>query len=177
MYVQGDTNLTTGHFMDILENKGEIEKNLLEKIAEHENFGLLCSFKGNDLKSFNEATDFSNEIYGEQVYSLKKLVKAGIDCYPFVYCPEPKALKRFMHNGADIFGEGFYLKTWILPLKLYGPEKERLVKKGMNPADYQKQLDDKFSKSEEIMQDLIWKEYGLNYKAVPRVGIKLEVEN
>ncbi|MFH0831578.1 MAG: radical SAM protein [archaeon] len=178
VYVQGDTNLTTGHFIDSIEEKGEIEKDLLEKVAEHENFGLLCSFKGTDLESFLEAAGMPEQysfLEEERWYAFEKLLKAGVDAYPFIYNPNPSSVKQFMEKGAGKFGEGFYLKTWILPLKLYGPEKERLARKGVNPADYQKQLDDRFSKSEEIMQGLIWKEYGLNYKAVPRTGIKLEV--
>ncbi|MBS3090304.1 radical SAM protein [Candidatus Pacearchaeota archaeon] len=176
VYVQGDTNLSTGHFIDFLEQKGELENNLLEQIASYNNFGVLCSFKGNSTVSFWEATGANPELHQEQFYSLKKLVKAGIDCYPFVYSPEPSSLERFMEKGARIFGEGFYLKTWILPLKLYGPEKARFEAKGTNPELYQQRLDKNFRESEEIMQDLIWKKYGMNYKANPRTGIKLEVK-
>lgn len=175
VYIQGDTNLTTGHFIDFLIDKGEIEKNLLEKIADYDNFGLLCSFKGTNTVSFWEATGADPELHQEQFYSLKKLVGAGIDCYPFVYSPEPETLERFMEKGAGIFGDGFYLKTWIFPLKLYGPEKARFEAKGINSELYQKRLDDNFKKSEEIMQNIIWKKYGLNYKAIPRAGLKLEV--
>jgi hypothetical protein len=41
----------------------------------------------------------------------------------------------------------FYLKTWILPLKLYGPEKARLEKRGINGEDYQKKLDERLKAS------------------------------
>lgn len=175
VFIQGDTNLTTGHFLDFLEKEREIEKNLLEKIASYENFGVLCSFKGNDTASFWEATGADPELHQEQFYSLKKLVKAGIDCYPFIYDANPETLERFMEKGAGIFGGGFYLKTWIFPLKLYGPEKERLKAQGKNPELCQKRLDENFSRANEIMQDFIWKKYGVNYKAASRTGIKLKV--
>jgi uncharacterized Fe-S cluster-containing radical SAM superfamily protein len=177
VFVQGDTNLTTGHFIDLLESKKEIEKNLLEKIASYDNFGVLCSFKGNDTRSFWEATGGCNpDMHQEQFYSLRKLAKAGIDCYPFIYDSNPETLERFMEKGAGMFGDGFYLKTWLLPLKLYGPEKARLKARGKDPEIYQKRLDEQFAKSEETMQKIIWEKYGLNYKAVPRTGIKLEAK-
>ncbi len=176
VYIQGDTNLTTGHFIEYLEDKKEVENNLLEKIASYDNFGVLCSFKGNDTVSFWEATGGDPEFHQEQLYTLKKFVKAGIDCYPFIYDANPETLGKFMEKGAKILGDGFYLKTWILPLKLYGPEKERLKTQGKNPELYQNRLDENFLKAEEIMQSIIWKKYGLNYKAVPRTGINLKVE-
>lgn len=178
VYIYGDTNLTTGHFIDVLEEKGEIEKNLLEKVAEH-NFGLLCSFKGTDKESFLRATGMPKQfefLEEERWYSFSKLVKAGIDVYPFIYDPNPTSLENFMEKGAKKFGDGFFLKTWIFKLKLYGPEKIRLKAKGINIDEYQKKLDENFRRSEEIMQNLIWHKFGLNYKAVPRTGIKLKIK-
>jgi len=180
VYIQGDTNLTTGHFVQYLEKKSQIEKNLLEKIGEFSNFGLLCSFKGTDTKSFLEASGMNERnsfLEEERWYSLSKLIRAGIEAYPFVYNPSPASLEKFMEKGAKKFGEGFYLKTWITKLKLYGPGKERLKRMlGKDPVTYQEELDEDFTKSKEIMQNLIQKKYGLNYKAIPRTGIKLKVK-
>jgi len=178
-YMQGDTNLSTGHFLERLEEKGEIENHLLEKVASFSNVGVLCSFKGTDKESFLKAAgmpkkyDFLEE---ERWYTFSKMLRAGIDAYPFVYDPDPVTLESFMEKGAEKFGDGFYLKTWVLPIKLYGPEIERLKRSGASPEAYQKQLDFNFNASTEIMQRLIWRKFGLNYQAVPRTGPKLKVQ-
>jgi organic radical activating enzyme len=177
IFVQGDTNLTTGHFLDYLEEKRDIKRNLLEKVGEYNNFGLLCSFKGTDKESFLEAAGMSKtfeHLEDERWHTFGKLTNAGIDAYPFIYAPNPKTLESFMEKGAKLFGDGFYLKTWLVKLKLYGPEKARLAKLGISSEDYQKKLDSEFAESKEIMQNIIWKKYGLNYQAVPRTGIKLK---
>lgn len=172
IFVQGDNNLTTGYFIKYLEEKEEIEKNLLEKIGEYENFGLLCSFKGTDPVSFSKATGAKPELHEIQFDTFYILTKAGINTYPFIYDPNPNTLEEFMEKAAKKFGDVFYLKTSIFRLKLYGPEKNRLKHQGISIKDYQKQLDENFRKSKEIMQDLIWKKFGLNYQAIPRPGLK-----
>lgn len=180
VYVRGDTNLSTGRFIEYLETTGQIEKNYLEKVAEYPNFGLLCSFKGTDRKSFLHASGMREE-YGfleqERWDSFEKIIKAGIDAYPFIYDPNPETLESFMKQGASRFGDGFYLKTWIFPLKLYGPEKQRLEKLGIDPEQEQERLDKNFGKSQPIIQNMIWNKFGLNYQAVPRTGIKLKVRD
>jgi organic radical activating enzyme len=195
-YMQGDTNLSTGHFLDELERTAEIEPHLLEKVAEFENAGVLCSFKGTDRESFLTAAGFIKKdskgraivdsfgrfvpddrfsfLEPERFYTFKKMLTAGLDAYPFVYDPNPNTLEAFMERGAKEFGEGFYLKTWVLPIKLYGPEKVRLIALGVDPVQYQKQLDVNFARSKEVMQEIIWKKFGINYQAVPRTGVRLE---
>jgi len=185
-YVQGDTNLTNGKYIQYLEQIGETENNILEKIGHYDNFGLLCSFKGTDTESFLNACGLIKKENGKNVpnerfaflekerwNTFRDLIGAGIDAYPFIYDPNPKTLESFMDKGAKMFGDGFYLKTWILPLKTYSPTKERLPKYGINQEDLQKRLDDSFKESKEIMQDIVWKKFHLNYQAVPRTGIKL----
>jgi len=184
VYMQGDTNLTTGHFIEYLEDKGEIEPNLLEKVAEFKNQGILCSFKGTDTESFLRASGMThhngipNMEYGfleqERWYSFGKLIDAGIDAYPFIYDPNPETLKWFMEEGADKFGNGFYLKTRLFKLKLYGPEKERYAKIGKDPEKEQERLDNNFEQSCDILNDLIQRKLGVPYGAIPRTGIQLE---
>jgi len=77
-------------------------------------------------------------------------------------------------KGVKRHGDGFLLRTWVFPLKLYGPEKQRLKKLGINPEKYQQELDENFKESKEIMQDLVWKRVGVNYQAIPRPGIILK---
>jgi len=190
IFVQGDTNLTTGHHMDALEKNGVVEKNLLEKVAAYENFGLLCSFKGTDTESFLNACGLIKKENGKYVpdkrfaflederwYTFAKLIKAGIDVYPFIYDANPDTIEPFMEKGARLFGDGFYLKTWVFRLKKYEDSgKERIEKTGVGFEEFYKKLDDNYKRSKEVMQNIIWKKYGLNYQAVPRVGIKLKVK-
>jgi len=183
VYVQGDTNLTTGHFIESLESKNKIAENLLEKISKFDNFGVLCSFKGTDTESFLKAVGFvksdgsANRDYSfledERWFSFSKLVKAGIDAYPFIYDSNPETITNFMEKGAEKFGSGFYLKTRLFKLKLYGPEKDRLAKIGKDPLEEQKRLDDNFEKSYKILNEIIQTKLGVPYGAIPRKGIKL----
>ncbi len=187
VYVQADTNLTTGHFIDHLEKEEIIEKNLLKKISKFDNFGILCSFKGTDTESFLKAIGMTKKdgspnmafkfLEEERWYTFSKFVEAGLDAYPFIYDSNPDTLTDFMEEGARRFGNGFYLKTRMFGLKLYGPEKERFAKIGKNPDEQQKRLDDNFKKSYEILSDLIQKKLGVPYGAIPRTGIKLEVKD
>jgi hypothetical protein len=187
VYVQGDTNLTTGHFIDYLEDRGEIEDNYLEKISKFSNFGILCSFKGTDTGSFLKAIGMTHRngspnmeysfLEKERDYTFAKLVKAGSDVYPFIYDSNPETITEFMENGARKFGPGFYLKTRLFKLKLYGPEKERFAKIGKNPEEEQKRLDDNFKKSYDILSNLVQTKLGVPYGAIPRTGIKLEVKD
>jgi hypothetical protein len=184
IYIQSDTNLTTGHFIDYLQSENVLEKNYLEKVSEFKNFGVLCSFKGTDtagflksvgLKAGSSKTEYSTLEY-ERWYSFSKLVEAGIDAYPFIYDPNPETVEKFMEKGASMFGDGFYLKTWAYPLKLYGPEKERVNNMGKNPEEYQRELDNNFKRSKEVLQNIIWKKFGINYQAIPRTGIELRIK-
>lgn len=169
-----DTNLTTGHFNEELEEKGILEKNILNKIAEYKNFGLLASFKGTDEKNFHENTSADGKLLNEQVYTFKKIAKAGIDVYPFFYNPNPKTLEKFLERLAKEVGENVYLKSWVFPLKtLYEPVKERLSKIGINAEDYERKLTDNFKASEEKMINILQKKFGLEYKKVLRAGIRL----
>ena len=193
----GDTNLMTGHFIDYLEHEGLIEKNIREKIGQYKNPQILCSFKGTDTESFLKSTGFIKKDKGkamldergntvadkrysfldeERWYSFRKMVESGIDVYPFIYDPNPDTLEDFLDEGARRFGDGFYLKTWAFKLGSYGPAPQRYINLGLDPEKEQQKLDDNFKKSEEILQDLIYKKFKLNYKAVPRSGIPLEIQ-
>lgn len=187
IYLRSDTNLTTGSFMEHLERIRQVEPYLLNKIGEYSNFGVLCSFKGTDVESMLHAIGFEDKrgnpnfeysfLYDERWRTFDALVDAGIDAYPFIYDPNPDTLVDFMEEGAKRYGDGFYLKTWMFGLKLYGPEKERLERVGKDPEQVQKELDRNFARSYIVMQDLIWDKFGVNYQAIPRPGIELKVKN
>ena len=183
VYVQGDTNLTTGTYIEKLEQQGVVRDGILEAVGEYGNFGLLCSFKGTDTESFLRATGFVRRdgsvnkkfafLEKERWDSFEKYGKANIDVHSFIYDPNPNTLESFMEKGAKKHGDGFYFRTWILPLKLYGPEKERLLRIGQNPEEYQITLDENALRSQEVMQNLLQKKFGVNYQAIPRTALKL----
>ncbi len=176
-YVQGDTNLTTGSYMEALESMGLIKDHTLDKVGDFRNFGLLCSFKGTDTESFLSATGMPDSyafLEEERWRTFAGFVRAGIDAYPFVYDPDPRTLKAFMEKGAQLFGENFILKTWASPLKPYGPEKARLQARGIDPEKYQRSLDEKFRQAEEVMQEVVHRTFRKNYKDVPRAGLVLK---
>lgn len=173
IHLQSDTNLTTGHFNEELEEKGVLEKGILNKIAEYKNFGLLVSFKGTDEKNFYENTGMNGTLLDEQVYTFKKLVRSGIDAYPFFYNPNPKTLEQFLGRLAKEVGENVYQKSWVFPLKIYEPVKERLESIGINAQEYGQKLKDDFEASEDKMRGILQKKFGLEYKKSLRTGIKL----
>jgi organic radical activating enzyme len=184
VYFQGETNLTTGHFIEYLQKENRLDRDFLKRVSEYNNFGVLCSFKGTDTESFLRAIGFCKKdgtsdkrfsfLEEERWYSFDKMVRAGIDCYPFVYDPNPQTIRSFLEKGFREYGENFVSKTWVFPLKLYGPEKERLTKKGIDPELYQTQLSDNFKRSEELMYKLVPHYTGHEYKAIPRTGIILK---
>ena len=186
VYIQGDTNLTTGHFIESLEKTNQIKKNILNEIGGYKNFGVLCSFKGTDAESFLKACGFVKKdgtqninysfLEKERWYSFEKLIKSGIDAYPFIYNPNPESLESFIEKGIRKFSENFLLKTRMFKLKLYDPEKERYQKQGKNPENEQTRLNEDYEKSYEILDNLVQKRFGIPYGSTSRAGIKLELK-
>jgi|GEM_PF-3311820 len=187
VYVQSDTNLTTGHFIDILEEKGEIEKGLLEKIGRYNNFGLLCSFKGTDEKNYSLNTGIPVEecsaFLEENIYTFKKMLNASIDAYPFFYNPNPETIENFLDRLAiEIGDEDIIRKSWVFILKPYGPEKIRLrkraIKEGIKEEDIQNYIDDycknlvvNFNKAKEKMREIMKKRFNEEYQLKMRTSI------
>jgi uncharacterized Fe-S cluster-containing radical SAM superfamily protein len=179
VHVQSDTNLTTGHFIDWLEAKGEVQKGILEEIASYKNFSLLASFKGTDPKNFSHNVRVSPKLFEEQFYSFKKWLDAGVDVYPFLYNPNPASLGSFMDRFAHEVGEGAYLKTWVFSLKMYETVKARLrreaVMRGVDPDQYIRAYAEEwqrnYEESEKFMKALLLQKYGLPYKRFLRAGL------
>lgn len=178
VYFQGETNLTTGSFIESLQQQERLDQHFWNKIAEYNNFGVLCSFKGTDEQSNLKAIGIKNKsnlfLEEERWKTFRTMVEVGIDCYPFIYDPNPDTLPVFLEKGVKMFGEDFVSKTWVFPLKLYEPVKNRLDARGINFEKFQQELDKNFQRSLEIMQELVPKYTGHEYKAVPRTGIVLK---
>lgn len=189
VYVQSDTNLTTGHFIELLEENGEIERGLLKKVGDYKNFGLLCSFKGTDPENYHESTGIPLEecdaFLKENIYTFKKLLDSGIDVYPFFYNPNPDTLEKFLERAAfEIGDDTFIRKSWVFLLKPYGPEKARLrqdaIKEGITEEEkiqeyihnYCQKLEENFPKAEEKMREIMKKRFNEDYKLIMRPAIE-----
>ena len=178
VYVQSDTNLTTGHFIEFLERKKEIEKGLLQQIGSFKNFGLLASIKGTDSKNYARNTGvpikLAEKLVEETLYTLGKYVDSGVDAYPFLYNPNPETLEEFLDRLKENLGKNILKKTWVYPLNLYNVTKERLRKiarrRGDNEEEYvrryEKEWKENFLRAEEIMRKI-----NPEYKKVLRVGL------
>jgi organic radical activating enzyme len=186
IYFQGETNLTTGHFIDFLQRNGRLNKYFWDEVADYENFGVLCSFKGTDVESNLRSIGFSRKdgkvnrnfsfLEKERWYTFDKMVQAGIDAYPFVYDPNPNTLQSFLVKGMKKYGSDFVSKTWVFPLKMYGPEKIRLERRGIDKDEMQMKLDENYRIANEMMRELVPKMTGHEYKAIPRTDVHLKVK-
>ncbi|MEM5853540.1 MAG: radical SAM protein [Candidatus Aenigmatarchaeota archaeon] len=178
VHVQSDTNLSTGHFMDDMEKRGEIDRNLLKDVAGYRNFSLLTSFKGTDPENFLENTRSKKEFFEEQFYSFSKYLEAGIDVYPFLYNPNPNSLESFMDRFEKEFGKEICKKVWIFRIKIYDVTGKRLKNEAkamsLDPEAYVKRYEEEWEKnfveSEKIMERIMKERFGVNYKKVLRVG-------
>jgi pyruvate-formate lyase-activating enzyme len=176
VHVQSDTNLTTGHFIEFLEENGKVEKDILKQIAGFRNFSLLASFKGTDLKNYSENTgtpiSLAERLLEEAIYSFKKYMDSGIDIYPFFYNPNPETLEEYLLKLNENCGKEIYRKSWVFPLKTYDVTKERLQKeakrKGIDEKAYVSNCEEiwksNFEKCEEIMRRI-----NPEYKKILRV--------
>jgi uncharacterized Fe-S cluster-containing radical SAM superfamily protein len=179
VYVQSDTNLTTGHFIDSLIERGELRENILEEIASYKNFGLLASFKGTDPESFARNTKSNPSLFEEQFYSFGKYLEAGIDVYPFLYNPNPRSLESFIDKLVREFGKKVCKRVWVFPIKMYEVTRDRLLKeaegKPIKLDDYLKQYEEEwkrnFEESEKIMKKIMDERFGCSYKKVLRVDV------
>jgi len=178
VYVQSDTNLTTGHFIEFLERKNEVEKGFLQQVGSFKNFGLLASIKGTDSKNYARNTSISiklaEKLVEETLYTLGKYVDSGVDVYPFLYNPNPETLEEFLDRMKEKLGKNIIKKTWVFPLHMYNVTKDRLRKitKKIGEKEeeyvkrYEKEWKENFLRAEEIMRKI-----NPEYKKVLRVGL------
>ncbi len=170
---QFDTNLSTGRLIEQFEDEGIYERHILEKIAEYDP-KVLVAFKGTSDASIKQNVQADCDVE-TQIYSLRKLVKAGIDVYPYIYNPDPSTLESFVKKLMDNF-ENILLRLHIVPLKTYTPTKNRIAliakEKGLEPekllADYQAEWKSNHEKSCEILDKVYWERAGVHLRQVPR---------
>ncbi len=171
---QIDTNLSTGRLIEHLEKEGIVEKNILGKIAEYDP-KLLVAFKGTSDESIRQNIQAVCSVE-EQTYTLKKIVEAGLDIYPYIYNPDPKTLESFMGKLQETF-PNILPRIHIGLLKVYTPTKQRITllaqKYDVDPvqliASYESAWKSNYEESCKIMDTLCLKQEGVHYKEIPRV--------
>ncbi len=172
--VQIDTNLSTGKLIEHFENEGVYEKNILEKIAQYDPKALVA-FKGTSDDNIRQNVQASCTV-DDQIYSLRKIVFAGIDVYPYIYNPDPNTLESFINKLEKNF-KNILPRIHIGLLKTYSPTKQRIAllaqEQGLSPerlmAEYEAEWKYNYNKSCKIMEILCLSSTGHTYKEIPRV--------
>jgi hypothetical protein len=178
---QIDTNLSTGQLVDYFEQQGVFEPHILEKLSEHP-IKVLVALKGVDEKNLQENVQ-SLATMGQQEYSIKKFLRAGIDIYPQMYNPDPKTLNAYLKRMDGVI-ENFSSKIRIGPLNLYGPTKKRLTFQaqglGLDPEQFIKlkkeEWDNNYKRGCEILDSYLRKHQGYGYKEITRADVPLVIK-
>jgi uncharacterized Fe-S cluster-containing radical SAM superfamily protein len=178
--MQFDTNLSTGRLIDQFIGEGTYPLHILDMIAEF-NPKVLVAFKGTDNENLqsNIQADCTIE---DQIYSLKKFVKAGIDVYPYIYNPNPDTLSYFIDSLEQNFSD-ILPKIHIGKLNVYEVTKNRLRLMAIEQdttydellAKYTKEWTSNYERSCEIMDELMIMKYGVAYKGMERPSIQIKL--
>lgn len=180
--LQFDCNLSTGNLIEYFIDKGVFEEHILEKIAEYDP-KVLVAFKGTDNLNIEQNTQTKLTLE-DQIYTLKLLTQAGLDCYPSLYNPNVFTLDYFAEKLLDNFEESILNKIHLYPLKTYKPTEERLKhiarENGMDAQEYilscQTAWDNNYSKGVETWKNIVRQKTGLEYKQIERPGIEIKVK-
>lgn len=179
---QIDSNLSTGQVVDYFEKEGVFEKNILNKLAEYP-IKVLTALKGVDKRNLQGNVQ-STATLEQQLYSIKKFVKAGFDIYPQMYNPNPSTLKNYLKK-MDSEIENFSSRVHIGPLKIYGPTKKRLEEKANAKGkdfvyftlDQQKEWNDNYKRGCEILDSYLRENQKHGYKEITRSDVVLKLKN
>jgi len=178
---QLDSNLSTGSLVDRFAYEGIYEPHILEKLAEYP-IKVLTAIKGVSDENIQSNVQ-STATLEEQIYSLKKFVRAGFDIYPQMYNPQPTSLHHYLAL-LDSEIENFALKVHIGPLKgFYGPTRQRLSfeakRQGVEPEAFMKskqdEWDNNYNDGMAVMDDYLQKHYGVGYKDTVRSDVQLRI--
>jgi len=168
VYFQTDTNLTTGHAIEQWIKDGQLPSDVLCRVADFDNFGLLSCFKGTDPANFSANTGAKPEFFDEQAYSFGKFFEAGINIYPHLINPNPETLEGFMETLMEEFGEEILAMTHVFSLGMYGPVRDRFEVRGLDPDAVQAEWTDNSKRAEEILDTMLHKHVGVGYKETHR---------
>jgi hypothetical protein len=177
---QLDSNLSTGPLVDEFEKIGVYEKNTLEQLGEFP-IKVLTALKGTDGVNIQNNVQSTTSM-DNQLYSIKRFLGAGFDIYPQLYNPNPKTLERYL-GKLDSEIENISLRVHIGPLKLYGPNRQRLeyesLKRGIDSEEFiQSKVDEwdsNYKAGNEIIDSYLRRVHGVGYKELVRSDIPLRI--
>jgi len=175
---QLDSNLSTAPVVERFERKGFYEPNILRKLADYP-IKVLTALKGTDYYSLCSNVQ-SNTTMEIQKRSIKNFLNAGFDIYPQMYNPNPATLRSFLEDMDAIIGN-FSMRIHIGPLKVYGPNSQRLrleaESRGLSSKDFvrthKEEWDSNYAQSCEIMDSYLRERYGVGYKDSVRSDVPL----
>lgn len=178
---QIDSNLSTGQVVDYFEKEGIYETGILEKLAEYP-VKVLTALKGCDEASMQNNVQ-SEATMKQQLYSLKKFLRAGFDIYPQMYNPNPATLEDYLKRMDNEINH-FSLKIHIGPLKMYGPNSERIKfeaqRLGRDPElmikEKKTEWDNNYAASCAVLDAYLGNRYGIGYKSITRSDVKLKAK-
>jgi uncharacterized Fe-S cluster-containing radical SAM superfamily protein len=152
IYLWSDDNLSNDYFWRFLSDKER------ELIAEYNNYGRVCCFKGFNAESFAFNTLADPALFDRQFELMGRLLTAGIDLYAYATITSPSAegieddVGRFM-DRLQALDENLPLRTVPLEVEVFTPVQRRLddVKRRalknqwIAVEAWQKELDCRFS--------------------------------
>lgn len=177
---QFDSNLSTGKLIDDFIKEKIYPENILGQIADYDP-KVLVAFKGSSNKSVRGNTQ-SNLGIMDQIQTFAKLVDAGLDCYPYIYNPNPKNLLSFVAY-VEKYVENFGKKLHVGRLNNYETTKARFKKianeTGMPAEAVEKQYvaewKNNYEQSIVELDSFLKGKYGVGYKETERPSVKLKV--
>lgn len=125
VYLWSDDNLSSDYFWRYLD-AGDIDL-----IAEYENYGKVCCFKGMDPESFSFNTRAEPELFEHQFTLMSRLLNLGIDLYAYVTLTAPSdsdlapRLRRFVDRLQEV-DPYLPLRTVPLEVQVFTPVESRL---------------------------------------------------
>jgi len=141
---------------------------------------FLAGMKGCDSANVASNTQ-SNQTLMAQLQSLRRLVDFGLDVYPQMYNPNPATLSLFLEFVDNFLLRNFSKRLHIGPLKLYGPNRERLMHEA-EEAHIERQCyvlgeENKWTRafraSEIVMNEYLLSRYRRSYKQITRSDVTL----
>ena len=141
---------------------------------------FLAGMKGCDSANVASNTQ-SNQTLMAQLQSLRRLVDFGLDVYPQMYNPNPATLSLFLEFVDNFLLRNFSKRLHIGPLKLYGPNRERLMREAEElhierqryVVGQEMQWQQAFQASEIVMDEYLQSRYRCSYKRTTRSDVAL----
>ena len=178
LYLQIDTNLSTGKFIRQMILEKEYPEDILGQLSAH-GVTVYAAFKGTSDENIQYNTQAKLTV-DDQLDSFELLLDSGLEVFPCIYNPDYRALPNFLDKLKNI-SEPSVKRLRVEPINWsYGPtacRMEELAKLNKIAPEkelenYRKIEEENFEKSEVIMRGYLDK-FGLKYKEFDRTKIEL----